>query len=178
MDTNTTVINPETATKTPGRKRSPETKKSFFVIDGVPLLGVENRGRPSLEKLRARKLVTMPKYENYDSNIHGFGERLAEDDVAVAEMEAEAAAEAAAKALAKTAREEKVAANKAKREADKAQKKAEREQSRAEAKAAKEAAKAAKEAAKATPVATMPAPANTNVESFSVGSPTPETVAA
>ena len=69
----------------PGKKASAATLKSFFVMDGVPITG---KGRPSTEEIRNRRLVTMPKHENYDSNIHGLGERQAVDDLMVQVMEA------------------------------------------------------------------------------------------
>jgi hypothetical protein len=64
----------------PGKKASNETMRSFYVIDGVPIAG---RGRPSPEQYAKRQLVTMPKHETYDSNIHGFGIRQEEDDLMV-----------------------------------------------------------------------------------------------
>lgn len=69
----------------PGKKASATTMKSFFVMNGVPIKG---KGRPSKEEIQNRRLVTMPKHENYDFNIHGFGERQQVDDLMVQVMEA------------------------------------------------------------------------------------------
>lgn len=69
----------------PGKKASATTMKSFFVMNGVPITG---KGRPSKEEIQNRRLVTMPKHENYDSNVHGLGERQQVDDLMVQVMEA------------------------------------------------------------------------------------------
>jgi ElaB/YqjD/DUF883 family membrane-anchored ribosome-binding protein len=149
----------------PGKKPSNETMKSFYVIDGIPLV---QRGRPSPEVSAKRRVVTMPKYEVYDSNIHGLGERDPADDVMVETLNAKMANLAKEKADAIAQKE----ADKAAKELAKANEKAEKVAKREADKAARANAKMAK----ATPVATETTIGNPPVETnVNVGEP--ETVA-
>lgn len=74
-----------TPKRRPGKKASATTMKSFFVMNGVPITG---KGRPSKEEIQNRRLVTMPKHEDYNPSVHGFGTRQQVDDLMVQVMDA------------------------------------------------------------------------------------------
>lgn len=63
----------EKVNKKPGRKPSPDTKVTFWVIEGKR---VTQKGKPSVDMLKNRRRVTMPKIDaaNYNPEIHGYGE--------------------------------------------------------------------------------------------------------
>ena len=82
----------------PGRKPSTgpsATLKKIYLLNGV-VLGV---GRPSVDTLRARTFVVLPKNEAYDVAKHGTGTHDPADDVA-ADALAASKAETAARKLA------------------------------------------------------------------------------
>lgn len=107
-DTNTTVgadttINKWGVTldgrpkKSPGRKPGSGnsiTMKTIYILDGV----VQKNGRPSLDCLRRRTFLSLPKNTVYDPAIHGVGVRPATDDARVKDMETRQARKNAAKA--------------------------------------------------------------------------------
>ena len=164
MDTNKYGVKKDgTAKAKPGRKPSNETTKSFYVIDGVPLV---QRGRPSPEVYAKRKIVTMPKHENYDSNVHGFGERDPEDDGMVAFLNEKEANLAKAKTDALAQKE----ADKVAKELAKTNEKVEKAAKREADKVARASAKTAKVVATETTIDNAPVETNVNIGE-------PETVA-
>ena len=85
----------------PGRKAtgSVNKTKTIFVYRGQ----VVSRGKPSLEQVKHRRRVVIPAGATYDAQVHGVGERLAEDDQRVVEWEAEIANRELARKAAKVA---------------------------------------------------------------------------
>lgn len=82
--------NDGTPRKRPGKKASGTTTKNIWVYnDGngnyTPRKGIV--GRPSLETLKSRRLVTIPKNDEYEQAKHGIGEVQERDLIEISRLE-------------------------------------------------------------------------------------------
>ena len=81
--------NDGTPRKAPGRKASGETMKNVWIYpagDG-DYVTRKTVGRPSLDTLKGRRLVTIPKMDEYLQSVHGIGEVQERDLVEIARLE-------------------------------------------------------------------------------------------